>query len=218
MAQRQQARHRELYDLQCRGAALEEGDLVLVKQMAWKGRHKIQDRWESGEYQVVGKPTPGVPVYRIKSVASGRTRVPHRNLLLPLQGRVRQPGGTEGEDISGLEEEEEGRDEMPKVARAPRERPRRTTKPKASPTQQKEAFLVKDASADLKDSLITTPSSPESISGDEDDSEEEMYDSPTSHTTASDSTAVDLLTSTASAVEDSNNVSIDNVAPSATES
>ena len=207
MAHRQQARHRELYDLKCRGAALEEGDRVLVKQTAWKGRHKIQDRWESGEYQVVGQPTPGVPVYTVKSVAGGRIRVLHRNLLLPVHGRVRQPGGTEGKGISGSEDEEEGRDEMPKVARASRERPRRTTKPKSSPIQQGEASLVKDASADLKDSLITTPSSPESISGDEDGSEEEMYtDSLTSHTTASDSTSVDLLTSTASAVEDSNNV------------
>ena len=62
MAQRQQARHRGLYDLKCRGTVLSVGDLVLVKQTAWKGRHKIQDRWESGEYQVVGQPTPGVPV------------------------------------------------------------------------------------------------------------------------------------------------------------
>ena len=102
---------------------------------------------------------------------------------------------------------------MPKVDRAPRERPRRNTKTKSSPTQQREASLVKDASADLKDSLITTPSSPESISGDEDDSEEEIYDSLTSHTTASDSTSADLLTSTASAVED-----ISSKPPSVTES
>ena len=54
MAQRQQAKHRELYDMKCRDAALDVGDLVLVKQTAWKGRHKIQYRWESGEYQVVG--------------------------------------------------------------------------------------------------------------------------------------------------------------------
>ena len=40
-----------------------------------------------------------------------------------------------------------------------------------------------------------------------------MYDSLTSHTTASDSTSADLLTSTASAVED-----ISNKPPSATES
>ena len=35
MAQRQQARHRGLYDLKCRGA-VSVGDLVLVKQTAWK--------------------------------------------------------------------------------------------------------------------------------------------------------------------------------------
>ena len=119
MAKRQKARHRELYDQKCRGAELEVGDLVLVTQTAWKGRHKIQDRWESEEYQVVGQPTPGVPVYTVKGVAGGRTRVLQRNLLLPLQGRVRQQGGTKGEGISGSEDEEEGREEMPKVARAP---------------------------------------------------------------------------------------------------
>ena len=48
--------------MKCRGAILDVGDLVLVKQTAWKGRHKIQDRWECGEYQVIGQPTPGVPV------------------------------------------------------------------------------------------------------------------------------------------------------------
>ena len=102
---------------------------------------------------------------------------------------------------------------MPKVAKAPRERPWRTTKPKSNSTQQREASLMIDASADLKDSLITIPSSPESISGDEDDREEEMYDSLTSHTMASDSTSADLLTSTASAVED-----ISSKPPSVTES
>ena len=109
MAQKQQAKHRELYDLKCRGAALDVGDLVLVKQTAWKGRHKIQDRWESGEYQVVGQPTPGVPVYTVKKVAGGKTKVLHRNLLLPLQGRVRQSGGSVEEGITSSDEEEGGR-------------------------------------------------------------------------------------------------------------
>ena len=35
------------------GAELKVGDLVLIKQTAWKGRHKMQDRWEDEEYQVV---------------------------------------------------------------------------------------------------------------------------------------------------------------------
>ena len=80
MAQKQQARHRGLYNLKCRGATLSVGDLVLVKQTAWKGRHKIQDRWEDREYQVVDQPTPGIPVYTVKSLAGGQTKVLHRNL------------------------------------------------------------------------------------------------------------------------------------------
>ena len=138
------------------------GDLVLVKQTAWKGRHKIQDKCETEEYQVVGQPTPGVPVYTVKSVAGGRTGVLHRNLLLPLQGRIRQEEGMRGEGISDSEDEEEGGDGMPKVARAPHGNPRGTTRPKASPSQQREASS-KDASADLSGqkphSLLASPSS-----------------------------------------------------------
>ena len=98
MASRQQARHKGLYDRKCRGATLDIGDLVLVKQTAWKGRHKIQDCWEEEEYQVVDQPTPGVPVYVVKSIVGGRPRVLHRNLLLPLQGRIRQEGVTGGRE------------------------------------------------------------------------------------------------------------------------
>ena len=122
-----------MYDQKCRGAELEVGDLVLVKQTVWKGRHKIQDRWESEEYQVVGQPIPGVPVYTVKSIAGGRTRVLHRNLLPPLQGRIRQEGGMRGEGISSSEDEEDGGDEMPTVARAPHRRPRGTTRPNKVP-------------------------------------------------------------------------------------
>ena len=63
-----------------------------MKQTVWKGRHKIQDHWEEEKYQVVDQPTPGVPLYVVKSIAGGRPRVLHRNLLLPLQGRIRQEG------------------------------------------------------------------------------------------------------------------------------
>ena len=168
MAKRQQAKHRELYDQKCRGTELEIRDLVLVKQTAWKGRQKIQDQWETGEYQVVGQPTPGVPVYTVKNIAGGRTRILHRNLLLPLQGRIRQENWIRRESISDSEEVEEG-DVMLKVARAPHGRPRGTTKPKASPSQQREASS-EDASADLSGqkphSLLASPSSPEHMSGD----------------------------------------------------
>ena len=130
---------------------------------------------------MVGQPSPGVPVYTVKGA-----KVLHRNLLLPLQGTVREQGGIKGEDISGSEDEEEGGDEISKVTRAPQGRPRRSTKPKVSTTQQKEAS-GKDASADLESaasvsrllskqknySLLGVPSSPWPLSGDEDSSEEE---------------------------------------------
>ena len=150
---------------------------------------------------MVGQPTPDVPVYTLKSVAGGRTRVLHRNLLLPLQGKTRQPGGTEGEGISGSDDDEEGRDVMTKVDRTPKERCRSTTKPQSSPTQQKEASVVADVSADQKASSMTVPSSPESMSGDEDsDGEDDLYntDSLSSHTIASNSTSADMLSVEAS--------------------
>ena len=70
-----------LYNLKCRGATLSMGDLVLVKQTAWKGRHKIQDRWEDREYQVVDQPSPGIPVYTVKSLSGGQTKVLHAEIF-----------------------------------------------------------------------------------------------------------------------------------------
>ena len=76
------------------------------------------------------------------------------------------------------------------MARAPHRGPRRGTKPKANPTQQKQASR-KDASADLKSGalvswllskqknhMLAAPSTSELMLGDEDSSEEEMYTDP----------------------------------------
>ena len=38
------------YDERGRAAALEVEDMVLVCETAFKGHHKIQDRWENREY------------------------------------------------------------------------------------------------------------------------------------------------------------------------
>ena len=121
VADRQQAEHKELYDWRCRGAALGIGDLVLVKKTAWKGKHKIQDRWESDEYQVIEQPTPGIPVYKVKCIAGGSTRVLHHNLLLPLQGRLRQAEEQVEQDTPDPEEEEEEDSRLSGVLQAPQE-------------------------------------------------------------------------------------------------
>ena len=59
-------------------------DLVLVKRVAWKGKHKIQNKWGPDEYVVVAQPNKNVPVYKVKPIGEGKERVLHRNLLLPL--------------------------------------------------------------------------------------------------------------------------------------
>ena len=187
MAQKQQARHRGLYNLKCRGATLSVGDLVLVKQTAWKGRHKIQDRWENREYQVMDQPTPGIPVYTVKCLTGDQTKVLHRNLLLPLQGRLRQEGEIVGEGVTDSEEEEEERAVTPHMARAPKGSPERTTEPQVGLTP-----------AELKASSLTDLSPSDSTSGEEDSNGENAFDSLTSHTTASSSTSADIMSAEAS--------------------
>ena len=59
-------------------------DLVLVKIVAHKARHKFQDKWESEEYILIEQPIPGTPVYRVRPVTGTKVRTLHRNLLLPL--------------------------------------------------------------------------------------------------------------------------------------
>ena len=178
MAQKQQARHRGLYNLQYRGAILSVGDLVLVKQTAWKGRHKIQDKWEDREYQVVDQPTPGIPVYTVKYLTGGQTKVLHRNPLLPLQGRLRQEGETVGKGVTDSEEEEEEKAVTPCVARAPKGGPTNTLEPQDDLTPvESEASLITDLSFH---------------SVEEDSNEENAYDSLTSHTTVSSSTSADI--------------------------
>ena len=59
-------------------------DIVLVKGVAWRGRHKIQNKWEPSEYVVVDQPNLKVPGYKVKSLEDNKERVLHRNMLLPL--------------------------------------------------------------------------------------------------------------------------------------
>ena len=61
------------------------GDKVLLKHTAFKGKHKIQDRWENIIYDVIKQPMGKIPVFKIKPTeGDDKTKVVHRNLLLPL--------------------------------------------------------------------------------------------------------------------------------------
>ena len=124
---------------------------------------------------MVDQPTPGVPVYVVKSIAGGRPRVLHRNLLLPLQGRNRQEDAT-GEE-SNPDADSEG--EASETPHATRGRPKGVRH--VSPIKKRDV------------PTLTRLPSPEHKTGDGDSSEDEEC--------ITLSTPVDIPTSTLEEVE-----------------
>ena len=78
-------RSKKKYDQRVRGQKLQVGDVVLVRVNAFRGRHKVQDRWEQEEYVIVGQPHEDMPVFQVKPNIGGKLRTLHRNYLLLLR-------------------------------------------------------------------------------------------------------------------------------------
>jgi transposase InsO family protein/dUTPase len=84
------AHQKKHYDLKVRGATPEVGDDVLVKRLAFTGKHKLEDKWEPDVYNIIGKRDPDIPVYElIKKDGSGKKRMLHRNHIMPLLQTLR---------------------------------------------------------------------------------------------------------------------------------
>ena len=84
-------RHKCNYNKKDRAVALEVGDMVLVHVTAFKGHHKIQDRWENREYVVEKQPYPNGPVYVVcPRDREGCSWTIHRNYLLPINSNIEQ--------------------------------------------------------------------------------------------------------------------------------
>ena len=76
---------KKYYDINVRGALIEENDRVIGKILAHEGRHKLADKWEPEPYIVVSKSNSYLPVYAVRREdGEGRTRILHRNHLLPM--------------------------------------------------------------------------------------------------------------------------------------
>ena len=77
------------YNTRAKGATLVEGDTVLVRKTAVKGREKLADKWLDSLHLVVEQPNKDVPVYKVKPIGGlGPIRTLHRNLLLPLDASM----------------------------------------------------------------------------------------------------------------------------------
>ena len=80
----QAQKYKSSYDKSKKGPQLQMNDVVLVKIVAHKSRHKIQNKWEPEEYVVIEQPIAGTPLYKVQPVTGGNIRTLHRNVLLPL--------------------------------------------------------------------------------------------------------------------------------------
>ena len=80
-----QRTHKERYDLRTRGATVEVGDSVLIRNVGLKGTHKIADKWQDPVYRVLRQPNPEIPVFVVRrDDGEGPEKTLHRNMLLPL--------------------------------------------------------------------------------------------------------------------------------------
>ena len=57
--------------------------MVVPRQKSFRGKAKIQDRWDSTLYEVIEIPYPDMPVFKIRPQGDpeAKPRILHRNLL-----------------------------------------------------------------------------------------------------------------------------------------
>ena len=81
---------------------------MLVRIMAYKSKHKIQNRWEEDEYEVLSQPNPSIPVFKVKNITNNTVKTLHRNLLFPLVSKSQEDStNTNIPSDSDSDEEEE---------------------------------------------------------------------------------------------------------------
>ena len=86
------ARNKQSYDSRAQQTSIQVGDLVLVRNLNIRGKHKLADRWEEDPFQVV-ECIPGLPVYKVQD-KDGKERVLHCNLLLSFRGPPSAPAAS----------------------------------------------------------------------------------------------------------------------------
>lgn len=79
----EQTRHARLYNRKVKGSPLVVGDRVLLANRGERGKRKLADKWDSIPYDVVSVRS-GINVYWIRESHTGKEKVVHRNLLLPV--------------------------------------------------------------------------------------------------------------------------------------
>ena len=94
------------YDKKVRCSKLQIGDRVLVRQNAFKGKHKVQDKWEDNTYIVVDQPAKDTSVFTVQKEEGGRLKTLHRNMLFPLSQELQCEDNSQKVKISNSDMED----------------------------------------------------------------------------------------------------------------
>lgn len=82
-AAKEQHRHTLLYNRRIKGSNIEIGTRVLLANKKERGKKKLADKWESTIYTVLDV-NHETHTYKISDGVSGRMKIVHRNLLMPV--------------------------------------------------------------------------------------------------------------------------------------
>ena len=97
--EKEAARQKKYYDLKVCCTPLRVGNVVVPRQKSFRGKAKIQDRWDPTLYEVIEIPYPDMPVFKIRPQGDpeAKPRILHRNLLQPIrQIKASEVGDPEG--------------------------------------------------------------------------------------------------------------------------
>ena len=96
-------RRKERHDRTVRSVPLTEGQLVLLREFGFKGRHKIQDKWNPVVHQVVKAPSGDGSVYTVAPADDlAKVKRVHRTLFKAIVG-LPTPDGTSAASTSPAE-------------------------------------------------------------------------------------------------------------------
>lgn len=82
--QKSHEKQQKYYNIKAKAAKISVGDTVLVKILAFEGKHKIADRFEEEIYKVI-EHRGDIPVYHVKGNKTGNVKILHRNHLYPVE-------------------------------------------------------------------------------------------------------------------------------------
>lgn len=93
-------RNKRLYDQKVRFQDIRPGDRVLIRNLSFTGKHKLEDKWNSAPYIVLEK-LNNLPVYKLKPEEGiGGLRTMHRDHLLPVGELVRMSKPVSSPEVS----------------------------------------------------------------------------------------------------------------------